>query len=102
MVVEERVNKNWKLINSGLSYQEFRTCGEVHAQIVHCFLVSVVKPNVELNVIGFNALNIIFRVVWRYILVKKINKRKIISKQYESNKKCPFYETYKNFLRINY
>ena len=63
MVVEERVNKNWKLINSELSYQELRTCGEVHAQIVYCFLVSVVKPNVELNVIDFNALNIIFKVV---------------------------------------
>ena len=42
------------------------------------FLVSVDYPIAKLNSIGFNALNTIFWVVWKYILVmKKIQRKKI-------------------------
>ena len=58
----------------------------------------------ELYLIGFNAMNKILWVVWRYILVKekKSKKMKIMPKQIWSNKKCLLYKTYRKFLMINY
>ena len=43
-----------------------------------------------------------FKVSLKMEKKKKSNKRKIKPKEIPSNKKCPFYKTYRNFLKINY
>ena len=51
--------------------------------------------------IGFNAVNIIFWVVWRHNLVKNkniSNKRKMIE-QIRYNKKCPLFRTDREFVK---